>query len=146
MKNKIPGDIIAIPLSGKKYAFAMVLKDPGISVYDYIGNDQNDKPKTAKYLFTVWASFKSLEKNNVRVIGHEEVTSPEDIALPPMWRRDLISGAYEIYKDGKFIPSDRFECEPLEVAAVWDYEHIVDRVNGDDKWQKSLIDFQTRVI
>lgn len=38
------------------------------------------------------------------------------------------------YVRGEIIPSTEDVCKDLERVAVWDRNHIVDRIMGDTKW------------
>ncbi len=48
--------------------------------------------------------------------------------------KDVISDKYLIYKNGQMYPSTYEECKNLETCVVWELEHIIDRLMGDDKW------------
>ena len=53
--------------------------------------------------------------------------------------KDCISGEYSIYyANGDIVPSTYEECKNLEVCAVWELSHVIDRLMGDDKWQKCM--------
>ena len=70
-------------------------------------------------------------------IDHRPFETEEEQWAPPMCIVDKISGKYKIYYKGKIIPSSKSECEGLEIAAVWDENHIVDRIMGEDKWHRT---------
>jgi len=60
-------------------------------------------------------------------------------------KQDDISGRLTTYRSGtgEETPATLKECEGLEAAAVWDAEHIVDRLNDHfagraNKWVESL--------
>ena len=44
------------------------------------------------------------------------------------------SGKYSIYRNGELLPSSYEECKDLETCAVWELNHVIDRLIGDDKW------------
>jgi hypothetical protein len=48
--------------------------------------------------------------------------------------RDPISGEWSVYRNGEITPSDQEECRELEVCAVWELEHVIDLLMGDDRW------------
>lgn len=56
---------------------------------------------------------------------------------PPMCIIDSISGKYSIYHKGEIRDSSKAECDGLEIAAVWEAEHIISRIMGDNKWHES---------
>ena len=76
-------------------------------------------------------------------VGHKPISDAE--ARPPAkFIRDLLApGRYRIYEDGKMRKATRKECEGLEAAAVWDPEHVEDRLRDHyagrpNKWVESL--------
>jgi hypothetical protein len=45
-----------------------------------------------------------------------------------------LSGEYSIYDKGEMGKDTKLECEGLKIAAVWEAEHIIDRIMDDDRW------------
>ncbi|RVU83481.1 hypothetical protein EOL70_16565 [Leucothrix sargassi] len=61
----------------------------------------------------------------------------------PRFKKDIISGELSIYINNSDKPASLKECKDLECAAVWDPEHVEDRLrdhcgNKENKWVKSL--------
>lgn len=76
-------------------------------------------------------------------VGHKSLSDAE--ARPPakFIRDRLTPGRYRIYEDGKMREATRKECEGLEAAAVWEPEHVEDRLRDHyagrpNKWVESL--------
>lgn len=105
------GDVYAIPLPNGQFAFGRAFRDAGFGVYRDLLRDN------------VW---KFIEN---RPFKSEEMEWP-----PQRCIKDSISGEYSIYYKGEIYPAKKEECEGLEVAAVWDRNHIIDRIMGDTKW------------
>ena len=64
-----------------------------------------------------------------QVIGHVPLT--EDLKEEPwFFKKDDISGVLTFYRNstGEEIPATRRDCESLECAAVWEVEHVVERL------------------
>ena len=58
-------------------------------------------------------------------------------------KRDRISGKVTVYTEGVEVPADERATLRLEVAAVWDPEHVVERLRDyydgrPNKWAESL--------
>lgn len=128
------GDVYAIPLPNGKVAYGRIFKDSCIGVYKHISDTLNDVPKTEDYQFTVGVYKDVLQSGQWSVVDSRPFNSDDDAWPPPMCIIDSISGEYSIYYKGEIRPSNKSECEGLETAAVWESEHIIDRIMGEDKW------------
>jgi hypothetical protein len=130
------GDIYAIPLPNGMYAFGRVMRDAGIAIYKYIGSSVEDIPKTEEYQFIVGVYKDVLQGGAWTVVGNRPFNNEEESWPPKEYILDQINGSYRIYHKGEMIPSTQEECEGLEEATVWDAHHIIDRIMGEDKWNK----------
>jgi hypothetical protein len=68
---------------------------------------------------------------------------PALLAPTPTFIRDLLNGEYSIYLLGDIRPATRAECLGLERCAVWDPEHVEDRLRDHfaglpNQWVESL--------
>ncbi len=72
------------------------------------------------------------------IVDSRPFSNEKDAFPPPKYIKDAISGKYSIYYMGEIRKSNQSECEGLEVAAVWNENHIIDRIIGNDKWHKDL--------
>ncbi|WP_217504690.1 hypothetical protein [Paenibacillus taichungensis] len=70
------------------------------------------------------------------VVEYRQFADEEEAWPPPASVIDKISGEYLIYHKGEMRPSNSKEYKGLEIAAVWEAHHIVDRIMGDDKWHR----------
>ncbi|WP_160676192.1 Imm26 family immunity protein [Clostridium sp. C8-1-8] len=131
------GDVYAIPLPNGKYAYGRLFKDGCIAIYKHIGENIEDIPKEEKYSFTVGVYKDVLQSGKWSVVDSRAFKDENEAWPPPMCVIDSMSGEYSIYYKGEFEPSNEFECDGLEQAAVWEAEHIIDRIIGEDKWHKS---------
>ena len=135
-KRKKIGDVYAIPLPNKKYAFGRVFNDAGFGVYEHIGESIEDAPKSENYQFIVGVYDHALKSGEWTVVENRPFDDEDATYPPPMCIIDSISGEYSIYHKGEIRNATKSECEGLEIAAVWDANHITDRIMGDDKWHK----------
>ena len=130
------GDVYAIPLLNGKYGFGRIFHDASIAVYTHTGTSIQDLPPTEDYQFIVGVYNSTLKSRNWEVVDNRPFNNEEDKWPPPACILDCISGEYSIYHKGEIRPSSETDCIGLETAAVWEAEHIVDRIMGDDKWHK----------
>jgi hypothetical protein len=144
-KQKInPGDVFKIDLKNGKYVFGRVLKNPLYAFYDLQAETipSLDYILSRPVLFKVWVMKYAITKNVWEVIGHR----PLEIDLetsPRFFKQDGISKKLSIYHESKETPASIHECEGLECAAVWDPNHIEDRLRDHfagrkNKWVESL--------
>jgi hypothetical protein len=84
----------------------------------------------------------AIKKGLWPIVGH--VPSEDQLKAPPRFIQDALNkDRFEIYEDGKIRPSTRGECSSLECTAVWDPEHIEDRLRDHyagrkNKWVESM--------
>ena len=134
MKTKI-GDIFEIKLKGGKVAFAQALAEPEYAFFEVspLEVDSNS-------LFRIWI-HKSAIKEWVK-IGNKTLSSELETEVP-RFKQDPINGKLSIYKGGTETPATMEEISGLECAAVWEGNHISDRLSDhfeekENKWLKSL--------
>ncbi|WP_340029293.1 Imm26 family immunity protein [Paenibacillus sp. FSL H7-0940] len=127
------GDIYAIPLPNGKFAFGRRLKDTSIAIYNLISDSIEEIPQEEEYQFIVGVYDDVLKSGDWRVVENRPFPDEEEAWPPPACIIDKISGEYLTYHMGEIRPSKSEECEGLEIAAVWEAHHIVDRIMGDDK-------------
>jgi len=137
MKKRIRiklGDVFAIPLPNSKFAFGRRFHDAGIAIYKDMGKNIDDLPLTEDYQFIVGVYDDVLKSGLWPIVDNRPFKNENDSWPPKSFQKDIFNGNYSIYFKGEFYPSTEEECEGLEEAAVWEGEHIVDRIMGDDKW------------
>ncbi|WP_340386428.1 Imm26 family immunity protein [Paenibacillus sp. FSL E2-0151] len=130
------GDIYAIPLPNGKFSFGRRLKDASIAIYNVISDTIEEIPQEEEYQFIVGVYDDVLKSGDWSVVENRPFPDEEEAWPPPACIIDKISGEYLIYHMGEIRPSNSEESEGLEIAAVWEAHHIVDRIMGDDKWHR----------
>ena len=132
------GDILAIPLPNHKYAFGRIFKDSCVAYYKKIGESIDDIPDTEDYQFIV-GTYQKLVKGNIwTFVEHRPYKSEDEVTAPPNSMYNSLTDQFSIYYKGEIRPSSLEECKDLEPAAIWDEEHIIDRLMGDNKWLESM--------
>lgn len=132
------GDVYAIPLPNEKYAFGKVFKDAGFGIYGHIGDSIDDLPDKEDFLFNVGVYKDVLTSGKWDVVENRPFSSEEEAFPPPKYMQDKISGEYSIYHKGEIKEATKEECVGLEVASVWDEQHIIDRIMGVNKWHNGF--------
>ena len=123
------GDVFQITLPNSKYAYGRVYKDASIGIYKYLSDEPNSPPIGSRdFLFIVGMYNDLLKTGELPIIGQDKFTSEESAWPPPTFIKDPISGAYSIYYQGLIRDAKVGEWIALECAAVWDLNHIIERI------------------
>ncbi len=143
VKRKV-GDFVSIPLQDGRVAYGRVLTSPLVAIYDYVSLAKVDIEsiisRPVKYILPVMAN--AVASDRWPVIGHSDLE--EDLTKPVrFFQQHRVTGKLSIYIDGEEIPATIADCIGLERNAVWDAEHVEDRIldeiNGrPNKWVDSL--------
>lgn len=132
------GDIFMIPLPNGKFAYARKYDDASIAIYKHIGTGVSDLPTEEEYQFFVRVYEDVLKSGNWPIIDNRPFKSKEEAYPPPTRIKDPISGKFSIYYNGEIRDATEKECEGLEVTSIWEAEHVIDRIMGNDKWNKLI--------
>jgi hypothetical protein len=124
------------------------LEEPLFAFFDYCVdavavptiNEITSKP----ILFRIWIMNHAVTRGRWSVIGHAPV--PDKLLDSPwFFKEDPISGKLSLTQlgAGDEIPATLAQCKALECAAVWDPEHVEDRLRDHfagrpNKWVESL--------
>jgi hypothetical protein len=130
MKNKpVPGTVIQIALPTGKFAYGRLYKDASIGVYKEISSTPGQPPIGSRaFQFNVGAYDDVFTSTKSSIVGNDPFTRGEDPWPPPRCIVDSISGQYSIYHRGEIKSAFPEECQGMEIAAVWELEHIIDRI------------------
>ncbi|MCL1885766.1 MAG: immunity 26/phosphotriesterase HocA family protein [Dehalococcoidia bacterium] len=134
-KDKL-GNIYAIPLPNRKFAFGRSMADADIAIYKHIGDTIEDIPKEEKYQFIVGVYKDVLTSGDWPLVENRPFKNEDESWPPPTFIWDQSTGKYNQYYKGQITPSTKAACKGLERCAVWDAHHIIDRIMGDDTWHK----------
>jgi hypothetical protein len=119
------GDIVKIDLGDGRHSYAQVSYDPLIVFFE--GTFTEDVPlgdvAQLPVLFRVWVHNDAIKKGLWPVVGNQPL-SAENAAEPYFYKQDAISGAVFLYHSA----FAQMGYERLECAAVWDPEHIIERL------------------
>lgn len=127
------GAIVKIPLEKEFYGYARILKGTSFAFYDIRSkNELTDLEKivSCSILFIVSVSAYAVTDGRWIKIGKLPLDNSFDI-LPPRYIQDLLSPEnYKIiYSDGTVKQAKKEECNRLERFAVWQPQHVEERLN-----------------
>lgn len=121
-----------IALPSGRYAYGRVLKDAAIAVYDAVSPIPGQPPVGSRdYQFVVGIYEDALKR--LPVVAHDASTNPADEWPPPSSVTDVVTGEKSVYHHGEMRPAAPSEADGLEPAAVWEVDHIVDRIESAEK-------------
>ena len=144
-QRRVHGSILQIDLGDGTFAFGQVLEPPLIAFFDL---RLSSVPSLAEIVgsqvaFSIWVMKYAVTRGDWPVIGRVEV--PEGLnERPPFFKKDAISGSLSItYTGAEEIPATPEEVAELECAAVWDPEHVEERLSDHfagrpNKWAESM--------
>jgi hypothetical protein len=148
-KHKRParcvGDLVKIPLDDKWHVYARVLGRPLFAFYD--SRTKAELPfneiKKRPILFKIWVMDRAIASGRWKVVGSYAL---EDslTEIPEFFKQDPINRQnFSIYRKGQERTAAPEECAGLERAAVWDPEHVEDRLRDHyagkpNKWVESM--------
>ncbi|MEQ1644863.1 MAG: Imm26 family immunity protein [Pyrinomonadaceae bacterium] len=128
IRRKI-GDVIQIALPDGRFAYGRLYDDASVGIYERLTDMPNMPPiGSREFKFHVGIYDDVVTKERVQIVGHDKFIEPESEWPPPTYILDPISGEYSLYHQGVIKKASREECEGLEEAAVWDLQHIIDRI------------------
>lgn len=144
-KQRRVGDVVEIDLCDGFRAYARVLDEGSFAVYDCRTETEFplDDILRLPVLFEVAVMRWAVTKGRWKVIGTAPIESAHSVPAPKFIEDQLNKGHFEIYEHGKIRPASRAECIGLECMAVWDPEHVEDRIRDHfagrtNKWVESL--------
>lgn len=148
--RRTPGQFVEVDLGGGFRAFGRVLREPLFAFYDHRGAVGSAPDlawlATQPLAFRIMVANHAVTRGRWRVVGSMSLT-PDLMTSPDFFKQDPINGGLTIYNDGLAPnyerPATRSECEALERAAVWDPEHVEDRLRDHfegrpNRWVQSL--------
>ena len=138
------GDIVKIDLGDGKLAFAQVLKEPLFVFFDLISSEvpQIERITSAPILFEIWVMNRAVTEGIWPIVGKAPIGTIDE--APRFFKRDQINGKLTItFTGAEEQKATLAECIGLECAAVWDPEHVVDRLRDHyagrpNKWTESM--------
>ena len=128
------GDILKIGLPGGRTSTCQMLEEPEFAFFA-----PND---SSQLLFRIWVHKSAYSSGRWEKIGNSEIP-PELASEVPRFNQDPISGSLSIHQSGREYSATEEECVKLERAAVWEPNHVEDRITDhiegkENVWVQSL--------
>lgn len=143
-QKRISGSVVRVPLDGDLYGYGLVLDEPLIAFFDIRASVEQplDDIVASPVLFKLWVMNSAITRGRWEVVG--KVGVPEEMRQSPVFfKKDAMNGKLTLYHDGQETPATREQCVELECAAVWEPQHVEDRLRDHfagrpNKWVASL--------
>lgn len=132
------GDIYEIPLPDGKKAYGRLYKECTLAIYKGRYNDVSELSQKEEYESYIAVYKELLQDREWPIVANRNFASEEDAWPPPKVMVDAITKKGSLYYKGVISSCMYEECKDLEVVAVWDRQHVVDRLMGIDTWEKLL--------
>ena len=132
------GDIYEIPLPNGKNAYGRLFKECTLAIYKKIYSTIAELPDEEEYQFFVSVYKDLLQDGEWKAVGDRKFKNEDDAWTPPRCVIDAITQKGSLYYKGQIVPCSYEECKDLEIVAVWDRHHVVDRIMGDEEVLKRL--------
>ena len=124
------GAILAIPLPDGTYAFGRLYKECTLAIYKGRSENIKEIPDKKEYDFFVGVYVDLLRDGQWPVVDTIPFENEDDSWRPPTYMKDAITGKFSIYFHGEVSPSSEQQCKGLELTAVWDRHHVIERLMG----------------
>src|SRR5262245_11440659 len=129
-QKRTVGAIVKIPLDGKWFTYGQILDDAEVAVFDARTDCElpMDEITSRAIICRVAVSYHAITKGRWLKVGKSPIS--EEIKVPmPKYIQDILKpDRFEIYCNGEIRQSTHEECIGLERAAVWEPEHVEERI------------------
>jgi hypothetical protein len=129
-QKRTVGAVVKIPFDGKWFTYGQILNDAEVVIFDARTDFElsTDEITNRPIICRVAVSYHAITKGRWLKVGKCPIG--EELKKPiPKYIQDILQpDRFEIYFDGIIRPSTREECIGLERAAVWEPEHVEERI------------------
>ena len=129
-QKRTAGAVVKIPFDGKWFTYGQILDDAEVIIFDARTDCElsMDEITNQPIICRVAVSYHAITKGRWLKVGKYPIS--EELKKPiPKYIQDILQpDRFEIYCDGIIRPSTREECIGLERAAVWEPEHVEERI------------------
>jgi hypothetical protein len=141
------GAVVKINLGDGNHSYARILDKASFAIYDFMTKSEKtiDEITAKNILFIVAVYDDVITDGRWEKIGSKPLEEELKI-LPMKYMQDSINpNNFSLYNPntGEIIPAKRGDCAGLECAAVWEAEHVEDRIRDHyagkkNKWLEQL--------
>jgi hypothetical protein len=124
------GAVVRIPLDDTRHCYGQLLRDVDVAVFDTLTTEEMapEEVITRPVLFRVAVSRWAVTQVRWEKVGRAAVRGDLYRPIPKFVQDALHPERFSIYLGGEDRPASREECEGLECCAVWEPEHVEDRI------------------
>lgn len=139
------GGILKIPLDNGWHTYGQMIGDAEVAFFDAKTEQELSISEIVSrpILFRAAVFSYAITKFIWEKIGKAPLSEALQTPQPYFIQDPLNPKKFEIYLAGDIRPATKEECQGLERCAVWEPEHIVERINDyykgiPNKWVESL--------
>ncbi len=144
-QKRLAGSFIRIKLDENRHTYGRVLEGALFAFYDAVTNEELSPAeiKAKPILFKIWVMNRAVTTGRWEIIGNEPLEKGL-LEQPYFFKKDALNPEkLSLYHEGKESPATLEQCKNLECAAVWDAEHVEDRLRDHyagkpNKWLESM--------
>ena len=135
MKQRIKlGNVYAIPLPNGEVAYARQYRER-LAISKFRSKEIVPNPSFSKIDFFVGVYNDVLTCGKWPIVCNYLFLSEDEAWTPPIYIQDVLNPeTFEIYYKGEIRKASKKECIGLERCAIWDENHVIDRLMGLDTW------------
>lgn len=130
IKYKI-GDIVAIPLPNKSYAYGKIFNDSTIGIYKIVTKIIETVERVTQCHIAFYAGFfdTKILSGDWSIIGWQKFLNDEEAWPPPAYIQDILNPqTYRIYHKGMMRPATKEEIKGLEKAIMYKPESLESKI------------------
>jgi hypothetical protein len=134
------GDVVKVEIGDGVHCYGRVLADADFAFYDSRSRVEIPLKEISgrPVLFFAAVMRYAVTTGRWKVVGNVALEG-ESLKAPPTFIQDALHPTrFEIYEGGQIRKSTREECAGLERTAVWDPEHIGDRLRDHYAGRKNV--------
>jgi len=139
------GGIVKISLEAGLHTYARILEMPLVTFYNSKSNADLSINDIISWpiLFKIWVMKHVITSGRWPKVGYLPLEKPLR-EIPTLSKQDPLNPSkIYMYRGGKEYPATREQCEQLERAAVWEPEHVEERLKDHyagrpNRWVESL--------
>src|SRR5262245_40371599 len=138
------GAIVRVPLDDRWHVYAWMLPEVDFAFFDLRADSEIAIEEIVAYPIAFRVSVHKSAWSTGRWLRVGKAEPPPDVLAPvPEFIEDPLTGRFSIYLNGKIRPATREECVGLNRCAVWEPEHVEDRLRDHfagvpNKWVENL--------
>jgi len=134
------GDIVKIALGDGTHTYARVLPEASFAFYDWCGSEDLQMDRIVKLPISFFVSMVNEGITSGRWLVVGRIPQNDGLKAPPRFIQDALDKRqFSIYDGGQIRPATRQECVGLERAAVWQPEHVEERLRDHFAGRKNEI-------